>query len=991
MRQLVQRLVRFVAFVGGMALLLIAIVATQAPELLRRPRHLPQLHVALPLLGSVGVRDIVDLCMIASAPGVAVLIAGRLLGRRLRHPDPIGSRWPLHARMEALHDRLRPVRFELLLARDSLAEPYEVIKLADGLSPILRSRRRLRPARLLGPDSIVLEQRSIPAERAVAFYITCPARAEAAVLSRLKAAYPGLRSRPAPPDTMLGDLAAPRAAAAARLRGHAMSRVPVDVLRIKKARRWIWSLQTTKDYTHSTVESIVHHLHGSACEASVQLVLTPAPTIVERFAGRALRRHERNLRAETGAGVEPGIESVTAQKDLKGALEGVGRAYYWFDWRILVPRGRGDVADALTGALAELRQDNSLTPRTMRVRRRLTAYRAAHGLRPLVPSWWTGALSGAEIASAWHLPGLRVKDVELRRQATRRLPAPSAISRDPHDMLLTDEHGPLGIRPADRRKGLAVLGAPGAGKSALLLRYIGNVARDRSRALLVIDPKEDLARDVLAIVPPARTVHIIDLHRPQIGLNVLAIRELSPEVRADILIAAIRELHGENSVGPRSDSILRSAITAVCVVEQTPTLAHVLRMIDPFDAGYREWVTTELTYHREVDFIYDYWSREFPAMCDANMRFVAEAVSAPRNKLQRFLNVPSLALATNHPRPIDLLQIIRDREVLVVNGSKESVGEDNAALFCRLLVMLVQKALHRIQGLERDDRSPVALVIDEAHNIFSPTFATMLSESRSALAEVVAAFQYTGQIRDEVVKKGIKSLLQNVSITRMRDLEDARDYASLAMELFADAIRVEREDQQRLTIDPMDIVNAQDHQVFNLWFANGAPQRGFHGDTLPIEPAVERMGGRAAREQHERAQAARGYHPHDHGRTIDPPIIWTSETPVISRDGVVYVDLTSWASRPGGVDPAVQIVLSADGATRTFAAQPSDPSGRRFQVEIPPDPERPDHLPVGAYDIAIQITDADDRHEWKPTVARAGTPGRKRVKVEIGQRVEQAA
>lgn len=991
MRPLAQRLVRFAAFVGGMALLLVAIAATQAPQLLRGPHRLPPLHIVVPLLGSIGVRDVVDLCVIASAPVVAVLIAGRLLGRRLRLPNPIGSRWPLRAQMEALHHRLRPLRFELLLARDSLAEPYEVIKLADGLSPILRSRRRFRPARLLGPDSIVLEQRSIPTERAVGFYVTCPARAEAAVLARLKSAYPGLRSRPAPPDAMLGDLAAPRAAAAARLRGHAVSRVPVDVLRIKKARRWIWALQTTKDYTHSTVESIVHHLHGSACEASVQLVLTPTSAIVERYAGRALRRHERNLRAETGAGVEPGIESVTAQKDLKGALEGVGRAYYWFDWRILVPRGRGDVADALTGALAELRQDNSLTPRTMRVRRRLTAYRAAHGLRPLLPSCWTGALSGAEIASAWHLPGLRVKDVELHRQTTRRLSAPSAISRDPHDMLLTDEHGPLGIRPVDRRKGLAVLGSPGAGKSALLLRYVGNVARDRSRALILVDPKEDLARDTLTIIPPTRKVHIIDLRRPHVGLNVLAIRELPPEVRADILISAIREVHGEESVGPRSDSILRSAITAVCVAEHQPTLAHVHRMIDPFDAGYREWVTNELTYHREVDFVYDFWSREFPAMCEANMRFVVEAFDAPRNKLKRFLSVPSLVLATNHPCAIDLVEVIRKREILVVNGSKESVGEDNAALFCRLLVMLVQKALHRIQGLERDDRSPVALVIDEAHNIFSPTFATMLSESRSALTEIVTAFQYTGQVRDEVVKKGIKSLLQNISVTRMRDLDDARDYASLAMELYADAIRVEREDQQRLTIDPTDIINSQDHQVFNLWFANGAPQRGFHGDTLPIEPAVERMGGRAAREQHERAQAQRGYHPHDHGRTIDPPIIWTSETPVISRDGVVYVDLTSWASRPRGVDAAVQIVLSADEVAHSFAAQPSDPSGRRFQTEIPPDPERPDHLPVGAYDIAIQVTDADDRHEWKPTVARAGTPGRKRVKVEIGQRVEQAA
>lgn len=987
MRPLAHRLLRFVGFAFAMLLLVGGVAATQAPD---RAPHLPSVRVDVPLLGSVRPHDAVAIAAVATLIVLTVGAAGRALGRRLRQPHPIPPRWPASARLERLRTQLSPVRMELLLARDSLAEPYEIIKLADGLASILRSRRRFRPARLLGPDSIVFEQSALPDDRAVGFYVTCPARAERAVLARLRAAYPGLRARPATAYPLLAGIDAPRTAA--RRRAGERRRVGVDVVRMKKTRRWVWSLQTTKDYTHSTVESIVYHLHAAGCAASVQLVLTPTPATVERYAGRVLRRHERTLRAETGAGVEPGIESVTAQKDLKGAVEGVGRAYYWFDWRVVVPRGRGDVADALTGALGELRQDNGLTPRVMRLRRRLTAYRAAHGLRPLLPSWWTGALSAAEIASAWHLPGLRVKDVELHRQTTRRLPAPSAISRDPRDMLLVDEHGPLGIRPADRRKGLAVLGAPGAGKSALLLRYIGNVARDVSRALLVIDLKEDLARDALTVIPADRRVHIIDLHRPQIGLNVLAITGLPPEVRADILISAIREIHGDDSVGARSDSILRAAITAVCIVEDTPTLAHVLRMIDPFDAGYREWVTTELTYHQEVDFIYDYWSREFPAMCEANLRFVAEAVSAPRNKLHRFLNVPSLALATNHPCPIDLLQIIRDREILVVNGSKESVGEENAALYCQLVVMLVQKALHRIQGLEREQRSAVALVIDEAHNIFSPTFATMLSESRSAGMECVAAFQYSGQIRDDTVKKGIRSLLQNVSITRMRDLDDARDYASLAMELFADAIRIEREDQQRLTIDPSDIINAQDHQVFNLWFADGAPQRGFHGDTLEIEPAIDHMGGRAAREHHERAQAERGYHPHDHGRTIDPPLIWTSDTPVISRDGVVYVDLTTWASRPGDVDPAVQLVLSADGATHRFAAQPSDPSGRRFETTVASDPGAPRQLRTGEYDVAVQVADvAGHLHEWRPTVARANAPGRKCVKVVVEPRQQAVA
>ncbi len=133
-------------------------------------------------------------------------------------------------------------------------------------------------------------------------------------------------------------------------------------------------------------------------------------------------------------------------------MEGIGRAYYWFDWRIVAPAGRRDLTDAVTGALAELRQDNELRPRTIRLRR-LTAHRARHALPALLPSLWTGALSAAEIAGCWHLPSARVKSAGLRRATTRRLPASAQISRDPRDMLLVDEHGPVGISLADRRKG----------------------------------------------------------------------------------------------------------------------------------------------------------------------------------------------------------------------------------------------------------------------------------------------------------------------------------------------------------------------------------------------------------------------------------------------------------------------------------------------------------------------------------------------------------
>ncbi len=137
-----------------------------------------------------------------------------------------------------------------MLARDALAEPYEVAKLADGLAPVLRSQRRLSLRGMLGPDTLILEQRGRAEDRAVAFYLTTTQRTSHAVLARMQATYPGLHPVPASPDPLLATVALTvRLPLVAWLRGERPSPVALEVVRLKKQRRWVWSLQTTKDYT----------------------------------------------------------------------------------------------------------------------------------------------------------------------------------------------------------------------------------------------------------------------------------------------------------------------------------------------------------------------------------------------------------------------------------------------------------------------------------------------------------------------------------------------------------------------------------------------------------------------------------------------------------------------------------------------------------------------------------------------------------------------
>lgn len=908
-----------------------------------------------------------EILLLGALSLTAVSVLGHLVGRYLRRPGPSGLPGPLGAAVERVRARWAIDRRELVLGREDHADPYQVARVFDDFAELLRPLAKWRRF-VLGPDPLCLQILSDPATRKVRFTIGARHDRLHVIEHRLRSTYPDARL-----VAFTGDVLSHVAGPLSAFR-HGAEPCPVDVVRLKKARRWLWALQTTRDYAHSPVESLLATLAGLDVPAHIEWVLTPAPKLMEARVAHGLQAEERSRNAESNmSAVAPGVESVVVQQQMKGASENIGRSLFLFDIRVAVPHGHRAVAGELAGVLSGgSRSDNELRRRTLHVRRRLYASRLG-GTPPLLAGIWTQAAAAAELATLWHLPSLRIKGVGLQRASSREILADPVISRDPHVQLLEDELGPLGLEPDDLRFGLGVLGAAGGGKTALLLRLIAWVSRDVTRSLIVVDPKEDLARDSLTVIPPGRQVHILDLGEPLVGLNPLtALRGAgaTPEVVADIVISAFIETFGRPSIGARSDQFLRNAIQAVCVVESTPTLWHVYRMLDAHDPTYRNSVVARLEALDEQDFLCDFWARRFAALYKDNAKFAAEALEAPLNKLARFLGVPSLALLTNHEVELDLVGIVQRQEVLVVNGAKGAVGEDNAVLVCQLLVGLVQKLLHQQQHIaERGQRGHTTLVIDEAHNLFTPSFATMLSEGRSGGLECCAAFQYTGQIEDDRVKAGIKSLLQNMSIFRLREFEDARNAAALAMSVFSDTIRGDAEDQQRLRLDPVDITNLPTGRCVNLWLAGGRPQPAFTATTLPIETLVDELGPNGYRPHHERAQAARGYHPHHHGHHIRPPLVWNHDEPALSRDDHVYVDLGNWAERPQSFSRAWLVLTDENGGETLHTLQPWDRSGLLWRAHLDPELRRLGLPGAGTYRVGVQLDAGDgELHEAQITV-----------------------
>jgi hypothetical protein len=162
----------------------------------------------------------------------------------------------------------------------------------------------------------------------------------------------------------------------------------------------------------------------------------------------------------------------------------------------------------------------------------------------------------------------------------------------------------------------------------------------------------------------------------------------------------------------------------------------------------------------------------------------------------------------------------------------------------------------RAATLPEERRRRVSLYVDEAHNVLTPAVATMLAEGRSAGLEACFAWQYSAQIRDELVRSGVRSLLQSISIFRMRELEDARSLAGLAMDVYSDRISVDQQEQQRLRFSADDIIHLPVHTAIHIWVARGTPRPAFVASTLPMQDLYDP----ALAVHHLAAQRQRGGH-----------------------------------------------------------------------------------------------------------------------------------
>ncbi|KAB1658170.1 type IV secretory system conjugative DNA transfer family protein [Pseudoclavibacter sp. CFCC 11306] len=330
----------------------------------------------------------------------------------------------------------------------------------------------------------------------------------------------------------------------------------------------------------------------------------------------------------------------------------------------------------------------------------------------------------------------------------RILPPPAHLVATERVIGVTAAPGtntPVGIPVRDALTHLHVLGPTNSGKSTLLLSLI-RADIHAGRGVLVLDPKGDLAVDVLAHIPEHRLddVVIIDSSSTHpVGLNPLAASSRAPELVADSLLAAFRSVFA-SSFGVRSVDVFTAAFTTLGRIPGANLL----------------WLTPLLTNktfrHRALRNIDDplgvgaFWE-SYEAK---NERQLGQELETVFNKVRQLTMRPGLraVLGQAHPR-FDLADLFTRRRIVIVNLNKGLLGADSARLLGSLIMGQLWSLILERQRLPKPRRHTVTIYIDEVQDFLKGIpgdLTDALALSRSLGVAFTLAHQHLAQLSSDM-------------------------------------------------------------------------------------------------------------------------------------------------------------------------------------------------------------------------------------------------
>ena len=430
-----------------------------------------------------------------------------------------------------------------------------------------------------------------------------------------------------------------------------------------------------------------------------------------------------------------------------------------------------------------------------------------------------------ELASLYHLPHKSVETPNLVWVSGKTGEPPANLpidgsSADDGDISLfgmTNYRGlrqKFGIKRRDRVRHLYIVGQTGTGKSGLL-QLLALSDLYHNEGIAVIDPHGDLATDIMSYIPEHRINDVVYFNPTDrdfpVAFNPMEVAD--PSMKHDIaseLVGVMKRMF--ESWGPRLEHILRFTILALLDYPDA-TMLGITRMLT--EKEFRKRVVKEI----QDPVVKAFWVNEFASWND---KFANEAVAPVLNKVGAFIANPLIRNVVGQPKStINFRKIMDEGKILVVNLSHGQIGEVNAGILGALIVTSIQLAAMSRANIDKEDRRPFYLYVDEFQNFATDSFATILSEARKYNLCLTVANQFIAQMPD-TVREAVFGNVGSMITFRV----GAGDSAPLAK--YYEPVFVAQ-----------DLVNLANRDMFVSMSIDGDKSQPFSGRTLSMPEAAE--------------------------------------------------------------------------------------------------------------------------------------------------------
>ncbi|WP_328469109.1 type IV secretion system DNA-binding domain-containing protein [Actinoplanes sp. NBC_00393] len=353
-------------------------------------------------------------------------------------------------------------------------------------------------------------------------------------------------------------------------------------------------------------------------------------------------------------------------------------------------------------------------------------------------------LSAAELAALATLP-TDVAVPGLDRARAKAAPAPIAVPGGGRNttVLGRAEVGghTVALRTADARQHVHLLGATGSGKSTLMTHLVLDDVKAR-RGVVVIDPKGDLALDILDRLPAdvADRLVIIDPDQPG-GATLNPLLGADPDLVVDNIVSIFSRIF-QRHWGPRIDDVLRVACLTL-MRRPKPRLTRVPPLLN--DRKFRADYIADLDDPEGLKGFWEWYESTPPQLR-------AQVIGPVLARLRSFLLRDFVRRTLGTPKSSFDMARVLDGGILIARLPKGQLGEETAKLMGSLVFASVWQAATARAGIPEDKRRDACLYADEAHNVLNlaGSVGDMLAEARGYRLSLVLAHQNLTQLPRDI-------------------------------------------------------------------------------------------------------------------------------------------------------------------------------------------------------------------------------------------------